>query len=99
MLTGLALFWLRLFPWLMDLISRLFRNSRHLTTPLAVWNVARDPNHYAQLVLLLIGTLALGTASLALTETRDAARGPLPARKPAAARGSSSTRRRWMRSP
>jgi len=70
-LTGLALFWLRLFPWLMDLVSRLFRNSRHLTTPLAVWNVARDPNHYAQLVLLLIGTLALGTASLALTETRD----------------------------
>ena len=55
----------------MDGISRLFRNNRYLTTPLAVWNVARDPGHYAQLVLLLIGTLALGTASLALMETRD----------------------------
>ena len=70
-LTGLALFWLRLFPWLMDLASRFFQNSRRLIAPLAVWNVARDPNHYAQLVLLLIGTLALGTASLGLTETRD----------------------------
>ena len=70
-LTGAALLWLRFFPWLMDGISRLFRNNRYLTTPLAVWNVARDPGHYAQLVLLLIGTLALGTASLALMETRD----------------------------
>ncbi len=70
-LTGLALVWLRLFPLLMDAISGLFTNSRHLTTPLAVWNVARDPGHYAQLVLLLIGTLALGTASLGLSETRD----------------------------
>ena len=70
-LTGAALLWLRLFPWLMELVARLVRNSRHLTTPLAVWNVARDPNHYAQLVLLLIGTLALGTASLGLTATRD----------------------------
>ena len=70
-LTGAALLWLRFFPWLMDLVSRFFRNSRHLTAPLAMWNVARDPSHYAQLVLLLIGTLALGTASLGLSETRD----------------------------
>lgn len=70
-LTGAALVWLRFFPWLMDLFSRLFARSRHLTTPLALWNVARDPSHYAQLVLLLIGTLALGTASLGLSATRD----------------------------
>ncbi len=70
-LTGAALVWLRFFPWLMGLIARLFDGSPHLTTPLAIWNVARDPNHYAQLVLLLIGTLALGTASLGLTATRD----------------------------
>ena len=70
-LTGAALLWLRLFPALMENVSRLFDSSRRLTTPLAVWNVARDPSHYAQLVLLLIGTLALGTASLGLTETRD----------------------------
>ena len=71
LLTGLALLWLRFFPVLMGGISRFFQRSRHLTTPLAVWNVARDPGHYAQLVLLLIGTLALGTASLGLRETRD----------------------------
>ena len=70
-LTGAALLWLRFFPWLMGWVSRLFDNSPHLTTPLAIWNVARDPNHYAQLVLLLIGTLALGTASLGLTATRN----------------------------
>jgi hypothetical protein len=70
-LTGAALLWLRFFPWLMDVFSRLFSRSRHLTTPLALWNVSRDPSHYAQLVLLLIGTLALGTASLGLTATRD----------------------------
>ncbi|NDJ78340.1 MAG: hypothetical protein GYB65_18990, partial [Chloroflexi bacterium] len=70
-LTGLALLWLRLFPMLMTQISGLFHRSRRLTTPLAMWNVARDPGHYAQLVLLLIGTLALGTASLGLLETRD----------------------------
>jgi hypothetical protein len=62
---------MRFFPWLMDVVSRFFQNSRSLTTSLAIWNVARDPSHYAQLVLLLIGTLALGTASLGLSATRD----------------------------
>ncbi len=36
-----------------------------------MWSIERDPNHYAQMVLLLIGTLALGTASLALSATND----------------------------
>lgn len=70
-LTGIALFWLRLFPMLMRFVSRLTSHSSRLATPLAVWNVERDPGHYAQLVLLLIGTLALGTASLGLSATRD----------------------------
>lgn len=71
-LTGAALLWLRVFPLLMRLIGRLFRTTDGLTAPLALWTVERDPGHYAQLVLLLIGTLALGTASLALEATRDA---------------------------
>lgn len=70
-LTGFALLWLRFFPILAGLISRITSRSNKLTTPLAIWNVERDPNHYAQLVLLLIGTLALGTASLGLQATRD----------------------------
>lgn len=71
LLTGFALFWLRLFPVMMRIISRFASRNPRLTTPLAVWNVERDPAHYAQLVLLLIGTLALGTASLGLQSTRD----------------------------
>ncbi len=71
-LTGAALLWLRLFPLLMRLIGQLFRADDGLTVSLALWSVERDPGHYAQLVLLLIGTLALGTASLALEATRDA---------------------------
>ena len=70
-LTGTALLWLRIFPLLMRLAGRLLGAVRGLTLPLAVWSVERDPGHYAQLVLLLIGTLALGTASLALESTRD----------------------------
>lgn len=70
-LTGAALLWLRLFPALMNALARLLRSSRSLTAPLAVWNVARDPGHYAHLILLLIGTLALGTASLGLSATRE----------------------------
>lgn len=70
-LTGAALLWLRLFPLLMRFLGRLFGRSSGLTLPLALWSVERDPGHYAQLVLLLIGTLALGTASLALGATRD----------------------------
>lgn len=67
--AGLALLWMRLFPLLMRGISLLIHRSRGLTMRLALWTVERDPGHYAQLVLLLIGTLALGTASLALSAT------------------------------
>ncbi len=70
-LSGTALLWLRVFPLLMRLFGRVLSLSHGLTGPLALWNVERDPGHYAQLVLLLIGTLALGTASLALDATRD----------------------------
>lgn len=71
LLTGIALLWLRLFPMLMRILGGFFRRNNGLTGPLSIWNVERDPGHYAQLVLLLIGTLALGTAALALGATRD----------------------------
>lgn len=71
LLTGIALLWLRLFPRLMGLFAAVARRINGLTAPLSVWQVQRDPGHYAQLVLLLIGTLALGTAALALGATRD----------------------------
>jgi len=71
LLTGAALLWLRIFPMLMHGISGLGRRLNGLLFPLAMWSIERDPNHYAQMVLLLIGTLALGTASLALSATHD----------------------------
>lgn len=71
LLTGLILLWLRLFPYLMRLPGLLLRGLNGLTVRLALWNVERDPGHCAQLVLLLIGTVALGTASLALAHTRN----------------------------
>lgn len=71
LLTGLALLWMRLFPLLMRGLGSLLSGFNALSVRLALWTVERDPGHYAQLVLLLIGTLALGTASLAINHTRN----------------------------
>jgi ABC-type antimicrobial peptide transport system permease subunit len=70
-LTGAALLWMRIFPLVMRLLASVVARGDGLVTRLAFWNVERDPAHYAQLVLLLIGTLVLGTASLSLSLTRD----------------------------
>src|SRR5690606_7440156 len=68
-LLGASMLWLRIFPFVVDLLGSLGGNTTGLTLRLAFWNVARDPAHYAQLVLLLIATLALGTASVTLSQT------------------------------
>ncbi len=72
LITGLILFWLRLFPLFMRLLGALTSRSNGLAAPLALWNIARDPGHYAQLVMVMIGTLAIGTTSLVLAATHDA---------------------------
>lgn len=71
-ITGTALLWLRLFPWIMQGISILFSRANGLIAPLALWVIARDPGHYAQFVMMTIGTLAIGTASLILAAAHDA---------------------------
>lgn len=71
-ITGIALLWLRLFPLIMQGISILFSRANGLIAPLALWNIARDPGHYAQFVMIIIGTLAIGIASLILAATHDA---------------------------
>ncbi len=52
-------------------IGALVSRANGLIGALALWNIARDPGHYAQLVLVLICTLAIGTAALALAATHD----------------------------
>jgi hypothetical protein len=72
LLVGLVLLWLRAFPLLVRAAGWLLGRSGAFTVTLAFWNVERDPMYYAQFVLMLIGTLALGTASLTLNATHEA---------------------------
>ncbi|MEM9954603.1 MAG: ABC transporter permease [Chloroflexota bacterium] len=71
LLTGLTMLWMRLFPLLMGLLGGIVSRRNDLLLRLALWRLERDPAHYTQMVILLIGTLALGTASLVLTTTRE----------------------------
>lgn len=73
LITGFALLWVRVFPLIMRLSGVILGGLNGLVAPFALWNIEREPGHYAQLVLLLIGTLAIGTASLALAATHDSA--------------------------
>jgi len=68
-ITGGALLWLRIFPYLMQFGGWVFRRQRSLLMPMAFWNIERAPTRYAQLVLVMIGTLGLGTAALSLNST------------------------------
>lgn len=71
LVIGLTLFWMRLFPLLIGALGRLADLRTGLLLRLALWNVERDPSHYARMVLLLIGTVALGTSSLILSASRE----------------------------
>lgn len=71
-LAGATLLWMRLFPHLIRIIGGIINRSHNFTLRLAFWNVEREPTHYAQIVLLLIGTLAMGIISLSLAHTRSA---------------------------
>src|SRR5690606_15711568 len=82
LLTGAALLWLRVFPLLMRVAGGLFGTLNNFGVRLAFWGLERDPGSSGQLVMLVVGALALGTASLVLTQTRaqgawEAARAPL----------------------
>lgn len=59
-LLAAALVLLRLFPILMALVSKLFSRWMPVGLVLAIWNMARNPTHYARLALLLILASGLG---------------------------------------
>jgi ABC-type lipoprotein release transport system permease subunit len=60
MLVASAMVLLRLFPLVMGLASRLMSSWLPAGVVLAVWQMARNPTHYARLSLLLILTAGLG---------------------------------------
>jgi hypothetical protein len=69
-LAGATLLWMRLFPYLIQAVGAILNRSHNFLLRLAFWNVEREPSHYAQIVLLLIGTLAMGVIALSIANTR-----------------------------
>ena len=59
-LAGAAMFLLRLFPIVMGLLSRLLSPILPAGLVLGLWQMARNPTHYARLILLLILASGLG---------------------------------------
>ncbi len=60
MLVAAAMVLLRLFPLVMDIASRVFSRWLPAGLVMGVWQMARNPTHYARLSLLLILTAGLG---------------------------------------
>ena len=60
MLLAAAMVLLRLFPIVMNVLSRLLTNWLPAGLMLGMWQMARNPTHYARLSLLLILTAGLG---------------------------------------
>jgi ABC-type antimicrobial peptide transport system permease subunit len=59
-LVASAMVLLRLFPMVMNLASRVFSSWLPAGMVLGIWQMARNPTHYARLSLLLILTAGLG---------------------------------------
>jgi ABC-type antimicrobial peptide transport system permease subunit len=59
-LVASAMVLLRLFPVVMNLASRLFSSWLPAGMVMGIWQMARNPTHYARLSLLLILTAGLG---------------------------------------
>lgn len=59
-LVSIAMIMLRLFPFLMSQASNLLSSMMPVGPVMALWQMAREPSHYARLALLLILTSGLG---------------------------------------
>ena len=59
-LVSIAMIMLRLFPFLMSRASNLLSPIMPVGPVMALWQMAREPSHYARLALLLILTSGLG---------------------------------------
>ena len=70
-LVASAMVLLRLFPIVMNLLSRLLSNWLPAGMVMGVWQMARNPAHYARLSLLLILTAGLGIFAASFSATLD----------------------------
>ena len=71
MLVAAAMILLRLFPLVMNLSSRLLSRWLPAGLVLGLWQMARNPTHYARLSLLLILTAGLGIFAASLVGTLE----------------------------
>ncbi len=70
-LVASAMVLLRLFPVVMTLLSRLLSAWLPVGMVMGVWQMARNPAHYARLSLLLILTAGLGIFAASFSATLD----------------------------
>ena len=70
-LVASAMVLLRLFPIVMNLLSRVFSSWLPAGMVMGVWQMARNPAHYARLSLLLILTAGLGIFAASFSATLD----------------------------
>lgn len=70
-LVASAMVLLRLFPLTMRLISKLFARVLPAAPAMTVWQMSRDPTHYARLSLLLILTAGLGIFASSFSTTLE----------------------------
>jgi len=70
-LVASAMVLLRLFPLSMNLISKLFARVLPAAPAMTVWQMSREPTHYARLSLLLILTAGLGIFASSFSTTLE----------------------------
>ena len=71
MLLASAMVLLRLFPLAIGMASKLFSSWLPAGLVLGIWQMARNPGHYARLSLLLILTAGLGIFASSFGATLD----------------------------
>ncbi|MFC1948759.1 FtsX-like permease family protein [Chloroflexota bacterium] len=71
LLTAVAIVFLRLFPIIINLATRLSRYVGNAPTVLGLWYIARNPVHYGRLILLLIMATSVGMFSATFLGTLE----------------------------
>ncbi len=71
LLFAAAIIFLRLFPLLVGLISRLTRRAGNAWLALGLWNMQRNPSHYTRPVVLLMVATSVGLFAATFIGTLD----------------------------